>query len=113
MPQLHFEVAVYQSYCKRTVPLYHALVMREERQFAYLLFRLFNTVAKINTKFGNFSSVKLKIIFFVFYLFFLIDFLNNIIKIILESFIGCLNLFFGHIFILSLLIDLVDYNFIY
>ena len=113
MPHLHFEVAVYQSYCKRTFLLYHALVMREESQFAYLLFRLFNTVAKINTKFGNFSSVKLKIIFFIFYLLFLIDFLNNIIKIILESFIGRLNLLFSYLFILSFFIDFIDYSFIY
>ena len=87
--------------------------MREESQFAYLLFRLFNTVAKINTKFGNFSSVKLKIIFFIFYLLFLIDFLNNIIKIILESFIGRLNLLFSYLFILSFFIDFIDYSFIY
>lgn len=35
MPHPHFEVPVYQSYCKRTVPLYHALVMREEHRIAY------------------------------------------------------------------------------
>lgn len=34
MPHSHFEVTVYQSYYKRTLPLYHALVMREKRQIA-------------------------------------------------------------------------------
>ena len=43
VPQLHFEVAVYQSYCKRTIPLYHALVMREERWITQLFQELFNT----------------------------------------------------------------------
>lgn len=35
MPHPHFEVAVYQSNYKRTFPLYHALVMYEERRIAY------------------------------------------------------------------------------
>ena len=42
MPHPHFEVAVYQSHCKRTIPLYHALVMREERRIAQLFQEPFN-----------------------------------------------------------------------
>lgn len=43
VPHPHFEVTIYQSHCKRTIPLYHALVMREERWITQLFQELFNT----------------------------------------------------------------------
>ncbi len=44
MPHPHFEVAVYQSYYKRTLPLYHALAVRKEHQIACQCLGLFNTM---------------------------------------------------------------------
>lgn len=48
MSHPHFEVAVYQSYYKRTHSLYHALAVCKEHRIAYRGFGFPDLVAKIN-----------------------------------------------------------------
>jgi len=56
MPHSHFEVTVYQSYYKRTLPLYHALAVRKERRIACRCFS-FSIWYKCKYKFNNIYEI--------------------------------------------------------